>query len=120
MVSSRGTYIYQAPPGAGQSMRVSRRSMRPGSGGVTPVRIIASKPHSEKHMLHAQERALGGKVLGEMHVDHKKDEENSKNIADTAPGGKRVHHATVAIVRNKHAPKQKTFFSDNTGSGGKI
>lgn len=101
-------------------MRVSRRTMMRGaSGGGPPPPMVVSKPHSANHMLHAQERALGGKILGEMHVDHKKDPDNVGNIADEAMGkhGHRAHHATVAIVRNKKPPKPKKLFADSFGSG---
>lgn len=112
-VSHRATYIYQAPVMQAQSVRTSQRNViipagssmqGPAPTGSVPgggqIFIATSsgtpgKPHSQKHMLHAQEAALGGKVLGEVHIDHKQDAEKTGLVMDSKGG----HHATLAIVR---------------------
>lgn len=102
--------------GPGTPMYVSRRNVvRPASAAAGPVVIASSKPLSEKHALHVQERALGGKLLGEMHIDHSKDEENPALLS---AHGKKAKHPTLAIVRNKNPAKPKKLFADNNAEAG--
>lgn len=76
------------------------------SSSVEEHAPLLHKPHSFNHMLHKQEKALGGKVLAEMHVDHVRDPDPENENMDTAKGekGHRAHHATIAIVKYEKIP----------------
>jgi len=104
-IPRKGTYL--KPLGIGGSS---------GLASAKSTKMAKNKPHSKNHLLHLQEKALGGKLLGEMHVDHSKD--SNPEIGDSKGKKGRKHHATVAIVRNRNPPKPKQFLATNAGHHG--
>ncbi|CAL8127355.1 unnamed protein product [Orchesella dallaii] len=112
----------------------SHRGFQSGSRDIRASNIsrkshyLNEKPKQKRsfnHMLHKQEKALGGKVLAEMHVDHTRDPDpiNSHMDVGKPKKGHRVHHATIAIVRNKNPPKPKklvTGTEDGHGQTGHL
>lgn len=86
---------------------LSRKSTR-----IKPRKLV-KKEHSPNHMLHKQERALGGRVIAEMRIDHSRDPHgmiSNMSMAHVRKGHK-AHHATLAIVKNRRPPKQAELFS---------